>query len=118
MKPELDPESLDRLVAVMSFQEAEDFVQAFLDEAGERIARMRNGTDLVACGNDAHALVSTAGNVGAMRVSELARSVEVACRSADEVAVRNALAALAKAFDAASTELTAWLRAQSLRHSA
>jgi len=113
--PEIEAASLDQILAVMDPAEAYSFVQAFIDEAAERIARMAADGNLESRAGDAHALVSTSGNVGAMRVSQLARSVELDCRAGDRDGADIAMARLAEAVGLASAELAQWLRAQAPR---
>ena len=103
---------LETLNAVMDPAEVRDFVEMYLGEAVERLSRMAAAGSLPAISSDAHALVGTSGNVGASRVSELARSVETACGREDAEAVRTLLPVLAVAFDTTSGALTAWLNAQ------
>ena len=107
---EIDIAYLDQIQAVMDPEEAHSFVQAFVDEAAERIARMAADDNLAALAGDAHALVSTAGNVGAMRVSELARGLEMACKAGDRVAAQTGMAQVAEAVGLATVELTEWLK--------
>ena len=73
---------------------------------------MTAASDLKAIGGDAHALVGTSGNVGAFQVSELARLIEIACKSGDEAAARRLIPELAAALGSTSGALNAWLKAQ------
>ena len=114
--PDIDHKSLDSLIAVMDLGEARSFVEQFLDEAAQRMARLRGAEDFDVWAFEAHALVSTAGNVGAMRVSEVARTLERACRAKDSASAGVAVAALGEAVDAASFGLKSWLRAQPAVH--
>jgi CheY-like chemotaxis protein/HPt (histidine-containing phosphotransfer) domain-containing protein len=106
----IDCTCLRTLIAVMEPAELRDFLKLYLGEAGERISRMVASSDLKAISGDAHALVGTSGNVGASQVSELARSVEIACRSGDGEAARSLLPQLASALDSTSGALSAWLK--------
>jgi HPt (histidine-containing phosphotransfer) domain-containing protein len=70
----------------MSPTETASFVRSYLADADDRIAdmsRQSKAGNLAAVAGNAHALVSTAGSVGAMRVSQLARSIETASRGGD-----------------------------------
>jgi PAS domain S-box-containing protein len=98
--------------AVMEPREVRDFLEMYLGEAVERISRMEAASDLSAIGGDAHALIGTSGNVGASRVSEFARSIEVACKSGDAEEARALLPQLAGAVGTTSDALTVWLQAQ------
>ncbi len=58
----------------------------FLTALGERVERAighLSTNDLAAAGREAHDLISTAGNLGAMRLSELSRELEAACKSGE-----------------------------------
>ena len=108
----IDLSCLETLNAVMEPVEVRDFLEMYLGEAVERMSRMEAASDLTAISGDAHALIGTSGNVGASQVSELARSVEIACKSGDDEAVRALLPQLAGVLSTTSDALTAWLRAQ------
>ncbi len=116
--PDIDQKALERLSAVMERAEALSFVEQFLDEAAERMARLRGDRDFGVWSFEAHALIGTAGNVGAMRVCEAARVLENACRGGDAQAAGQAITALGEALDSASFGLKSWLRAQSAEHAA
>jgi len=107
----IDPGCLETLKAVMGPAEIRDFVEMYLVEARERMSRMTAAGDLAVIGGDAHALIGTSGNVGAAQVSELARSVEIACKSGDAKAVRTLVPQLAAAIGTTSDGLNAWLKA-------
>ena len=105
----IDKSCLDTLNMVMEPLEARAFVEMYLSETAERIARMRAAQDHSALAGDAHALVSTSGNVGAIRVSELARTVELACKNGQTADVSALLDMLSSAVTAAGDMLTAWV---------
>jgi HPt (histidine-containing phosphotransfer) domain-containing protein len=106
----IDSSCLETLIAVMETAEVRDFLEMYLGETGERMSRMTAASDLKAIIVDAHALIGTSGNVGASQVSELARSVEIACKNGDEKTARILLPRLAGALDSTSGALTAWLK--------
>jgi PAS domain S-box-containing protein len=108
----IDVSCLETLNAVMEPREVRDFLEMYLGEAVERISRMEAAGDLTVISGDAHALIGTSGNVGAAQVSELARSIEIACKSGDAEAARALLPQLAGALGTTSGALTAWLEAQ------
>ncbi|HEX4504888.1 MAG TPA: response regulator [Alphaproteobacteria bacterium] len=108
----IDCSCLETLNAVMEPAEVRDFLEMYLGEAAERLSRMTAAGDLKAIGGDAHALIGTSGNVGATQVSDLARSIEIACKSGDAEAVRRLLPQLDGALESTSGALSAWLRAQ------
>jgi CheY-like chemotaxis protein/HPt (histidine-containing phosphotransfer) domain-containing protein len=105
----LDVARLDMLVSVMEPGEVRDFVEMFIRETAERMSRMAQIQEIAALGREAHALIGTSGNVGAMRVCDLARAVERACKQGDIATARAALAPLDTAFDSARSGLRSWL---------
>jgi PAS domain S-box-containing protein len=107
----IDLSCLETLNAVMEPAEVRGFLEMYLDEAVERISRMASADDLAAISGDAHALIGTSGNVGASQVSEIARSVEMACKSGDIEATRELMPRLADALDVTSDALGVWLKA-------
>jgi len=107
--PEIEAASLDQILAVMDPAEAYRSSRPLSMRRGKRIARMAADGNLESRAGDAHALVSTSGNVGAMRVSQLARSVELDCRAGDRDGADIAMARLAEAVGLASAELAQWL---------
>jgi PAS domain S-box-containing protein len=110
-----DPSRLDTLAAYILPGEVCRFMTLFLDQLADNVARMQAlpaEGDLGLLGREAHTLVGTAGNVGAMLLSDLARDIEIACRSGNaEAAARHCsgLADAAKAMAAAGHE---WLAAK------
>jgi PAS domain S-box-containing protein len=108
----IDYSCLETLAAVMEPAEMRDFLEMYLGEVAERMSRMTAADDLKSIAGDAHALVGTSGNVGASQVSELARSVELACKSGDADAAHALLPQLAGALASTSGALDAWLKAQ------
>jgi signal transduction histidine kinase/DNA-binding response OmpR family regulator/HPt (histidine-containing phosphotransfer) domain-containing protein len=85
-RSDIDKTCLTTVASVMSPTETANFVRSYLADADDRIAdmsRQSKAGNLAAVAGNAHALVSTAGSVGAMRVSQLARSIETASRGGD-----------------------------------
>ena len=108
----VDKACLDTIRSVMTKEEADEFVRNYLDDASERVARMSRSLadgDLAAMGADGHALIGTAGNVGANLVSEIARSVEDACKAGDHASASLRLRQLQAAIDPSSAALRLWL---------
>ena len=102
----------------MSVQDASDFVRAYLDEVSgrlSRIVRLVNQADLPAVFEDAHALIGTAGNVGALAVSKLAGALEIACKAGDLPRARGHVQALEAAVRTSSAALSAWLSTEGVR---
>jgi PAS domain S-box-containing protein len=108
----IDGASVATLEAVMCFDDVRDFLDMYCVEVGERLALMEGGAPLRVLAGEAHALISTSGNVGAMHVSELARAVEAACKAGDEAAARARIEPLAAAARLAALGLRSWLDAR------
>ncbi|MGF7209684.1 PAS domain S-box-containing protein [Skermanella aerolata] len=80
---EFDPEGLAGLEGAVPRADFDELVACFLENAEARLDRIRHladSGDLDGLRREAHDLTSTAGNMGALRVSELARKLETACR--------------------------------------
>jgi signal transduction histidine kinase/CheY-like chemotaxis protein/HPt (histidine-containing phosphotransfer) domain-containing protein len=116
----LDPERLNSLEDVMSPDYVHGFVEDYLRAAQGELAALSEAAgraDLAAIGRTAHIMVSTAGNVGAMQVSNLARALEAACRGGDQTAIERPLAELKNAAGAAAADLRLWLEIKAAEHS-
>jgi CheY-like chemotaxis protein/nitrogen-specific signal transduction histidine kinase/HPt (histidine-containing phosphotransfer) domain-containing protein len=109
----IDVPSMVTLQSVMPLAEVREFLELYCAEAAERLARMRQSADLKDIGKDAHALVGTSGNVGALRVSELSRAVETACAAGNAAAARSEVEAVAGALQRAVNGIETWLARQS-----
>ncbi len=107
----IDLTCLETLESVMDLADVCDFLAIYRDEADLRVGRMSaafSTGDLAALGEDAHAMVGMAGNVGATEVSEIARMIDAACRAGDREAVRSGLADLRAAAARGSSALARW----------
>jgi PAS domain S-box-containing protein len=112
----IDWSYLGALGVVMTSEDVSDFLTMYIDEANSIVTRMAAASvagDLKAVSAEAHALIGLAGNVGAIRVSEIARQVEAAARAGDPVAVRCSLAVLRDAAAAAAGALKNWMSSRS-----
>jgi PAS domain S-box-containing protein len=105
----IDTGCMATLEAVMSSTEVREFLELYCQEVEERMSRIRQSADLKAIAREAHAMVSTSGNVGALRVSELARAIETACGSGDANSVAALMEPLGSAARQAAGGLRAWL---------
>jgi PAS domain S-box-containing protein len=111
----LDTASLDALEAALPVEKLRDLVRMYLGHLDESIAQIEalsRQADLSGLARAAHTIVGTAGNVGAARVSALAREIEKAALADDHGAVLRLAGALNKAFDAAARALREWLDAR------
>jgi HPt (histidine-containing phosphotransfer) domain-containing protein len=106
-EPILSDERLAMLRRIMAPREFEGFVHAWLDATVERLSRIGDGVgsgNLALAQQNAHDIASTSGNMGAERMSALARSLEHACSAGDGPGARVLAAELsalaAPSFDA------------------
>jgi HPt (histidine-containing phosphotransfer) domain-containing protein len=111
-KAGIEVESLQTLEKVMTPEETREFVEGFCIDAADRIARMNAATGVEGIGPDAHALVSIAGNVGGMRISKLAKSIDAACKAGDLQTAMAILPSLTAAVNVGSAALQNWLTAK------
>ena len=95
--PSFDPAPLNDLKAVMDAAKfvalATQLTQGLEARLG-RLAEMLEGSSWTAAAEGAHDIVSVAGNVGAMRLSALARILEHACKTGTDTERRSASANL------------------------
>jgi signal transduction histidine kinase/DNA-binding response OmpR family regulator len=108
-KAGIDVSAIETLQSVMTKDEVREFLELFLTETETRLARMAATDDIAVLRADGHALVGIAGNVGAMRFSQLAGAIDVACKAGDMEAARVLLPDIVRAGEAASRALRAWL---------
>ena len=110
--PLIDPEKLASLESVLPLSSVRDLLRLYLLDADRHVALIRNcrpTDDLVGIAQGAHIITSTAGNIGASRVSRLARRLNDACRNNDVVAVGHLSDELAAASTATAEAIQAWL---------
>ena len=112
---DFDPAQLVALEKHLSAADVARFAGMFLsqiDEEVHKIAAQAADGDLQPLAHQAHNLVGIAGNVGATRVSRLARELEAVCRAGDANAARVLSAAVAEATKGASSACGSWLDAK------
>ena len=112
-KAGIESTALETLDSVMTPEESRAFVEAFRTELATRMTRMVKAETAEALAADAHALIGTAGNVGAMKVSALASTVEKSCKAGAFDSARATVAVLRRTADTASEGLEAWLQSKS-----
>jgi len=78
----------------------------------ERVIAVMAANDLAAARREAHDIISAAGNLGAMRLSELARELETACRAGDGDRGTIVTDKVSQAFVAAAAILRVYRQAQ------
>jgi signal transduction histidine kinase/DNA-binding response OmpR family regulator len=121
IKPaELDHNALDVLEAMMEPPVLREFLEMTLQQLEERAGRaqeMLQQNDFIEIGREAHALIGTAGNIGATKVSLIARSIDDACRTGETETVGPSIEALQTASKSVAVTLQAWLDARADRRS-
>ena len=103
---------LKELSTALPGKALQEFVSLYLVDAEqhlEQIAKSRLDHDYAGISVEAHILVSTAGNLGAMRTSDIARRLELACKSGDFQQADQLTAALNEASAQAAAAFRAWL---------
>jgi signal transduction histidine kinase/CheY-like chemotaxis protein len=111
---DIERQCLVTIDAIMAPLEARQFLDDYCEDAGQRIAQIAESLgagNLLSIAADAHTLLAIAGNVGATRVSETARSIEIACKTSDKARVTELLGILRDASAAASSALQTWVEA-------
>jgi CheY-like chemotaxis protein/HPt (histidine-containing phosphotransfer) domain-containing protein len=106
--PNIDLANFDTLWSIMSPGDAHDFIQMYLDEVDQqalRIETFAGARALQHVASESHDLVSTSGNVGAIKVTECARLLERLCAAGDADGVQRTMPALRTAIDISSRAL-------------
>lgn len=108
--PDLDAAALERLHRLGGEAFVREMAALFQDYVGRKVAEARTAGaagDLPALQKAAHPIKSSAGNVGATRVQELAAQIEDAARAGQSEVALASLAQLEDAFRAAAAALAA-----------
>jgi len=108
----VDPARLEMIAEVMSGETLGEFLEVFLVSTAERITQIRglvDRNDFEEIGREAHTLLGTAGNFGALRLSKLAVELSAACDAGDPGLARGVAGELTDAFNATSAAVLAWL---------
>ncbi len=104
----LDRKTVQDLAAAMGEDGVGHFLQLLVQDARGNLdaatTALENG-DLTAVARAAHAMVSSAGNAGASRLSLLARKLETAAKSNDAAATRGELARIEDCWQATKAEI-------------
>jgi HPt (histidine-containing phosphotransfer) domain-containing protein len=94
----LEPEQIDSLLDVAGVDGVKDILAAFwrsTDELSADLSRCAATGEYSQAARTAHALKGSAANVGAQRLSEAARDVELKSKNGDLAAMRDAVERLA-----------------------
>jgi signal transduction histidine kinase/DNA-binding response OmpR family regulator/HPt (histidine-containing phosphotransfer) domain-containing protein len=108
----IDPARLEMVAEVMAGEPIEEFFDVFLVTATERIGHIRALSelgDLAAIAGEAHTLLGTAGNFGALRLRRLATELEAACAAENSALARHLVGELGEVMNATSAAVLAWL---------
>jgi signal transduction histidine kinase/DNA-binding response OmpR family regulator len=114
---DFDPTQLSALKVHLSKQDVANLVAMFLRQLGEdmtKLGELADARNVEALGRMAHGLAGTASNVGASRVSQLARDIEAACKAKDLEAARTLAQSFKEAAQAAAIKCAAWLNTQTV----
>jgi HPt (histidine-containing phosphotransfer) domain-containing protein len=110
--PTIDPARLEMIAGVMPGEKLREFFDVFLIGTAERIARIRDIVahhDFEEIGREAHTLLGTAGNFGALQLSKLASELRAACVAGDPELARRVTSECGEAFSSTSAAMLAWL---------
>lgn len=108
----VDAARLDMIAEVTPGEALGEFLDVFLVGTDERIRQIRDladQDDLDEIGREAHTLLGTAGNFGALRLSKLAVELRAACDAGEQSVARRVAGELTDAFNATSAAMRAWL---------
>jgi signal transduction histidine kinase/CheY-like chemotaxis protein/HPt (histidine-containing phosphotransfer) domain-containing protein len=111
--PVLDRDKLAILESVLPFANIEGLLTLFLSEVDGHLTRInasQSEANLNALAREAHDVVSSAGNVGAMEVSALARTLERACKEGQVASVERLVVELVQACAVVTIALKEWLK--------
>jgi len=114
---DFDPAQLAVLETHMPASDVAKLVDMFLYQLSKDLAEVRDSvarSDLEALGRQAHKLAGIAANVGAVRVSQIARDIEAACKMGQIGPVQALSTAFEEAAQVAAAACSGWLD----RHSA
>ncbi|HEX3486929.1 MAG TPA: response regulator [Micropepsaceae bacterium] len=110
--PAIDREKLAVLESVLPFAKIEGLITLFLAEVSGHLARISSYAaerDFEKIAREAHIIVSTAGNIGAMRMSALARTLEHKCKEQQFHLVGESVEELIETHAAVVLALSEWL---------
>jgi CheY-like chemotaxis protein/HPt (histidine-containing phosphotransfer) domain-containing protein len=108
----LNLENLEELEATLPADKIADFISLYLNSVEghlQQIDTCAEAHDFEGIAKQAHILVSTAGNLGAVKTSALAREIEQACADRNGDKLRPMLIQLHESCAASSDGLRAWL---------
>jgi CheY-like chemotaxis protein/HPt (histidine-containing phosphotransfer) domain-containing protein len=104
-----DASVIEQMGESFGMARAVDLIAAFQRELGQRLGRIRDHTDLLQIGNEAHALKSAALSFGAEPLGDLARDIEEHCRAGRSAEVRVGTRQLLLLGQAALRAISEWI---------
>jgi len=113
----LDPEVLDALARALPAAKVAGLVRLYLEQteqALDRVEARASEVNLSGLAREAHNLAGAAGNVGAVRVTETARALEAACKTADRDLAARLVGDLYRIAADTDQALRHWLDARAL----
>jgi signal transduction histidine kinase/DNA-binding response OmpR family regulator len=108
----IDPTRLEMIAEVMAGEQLAEFIDVFLASTAARINHIGDLSahgSLEEVGREAHTLLGSAGNFGALRLSKIAVELRAACDAGDHDRAIYLTGELASASDAASAAILSWL---------
>jgi signal transduction histidine kinase/CheY-like chemotaxis protein/HPt (histidine-containing phosphotransfer) domain-containing protein len=109
---ELDTDHLEKLGTLLPAPKLRELLRSYLGTADKQTALVGAYSaqgDLEALRREAHTIVGCAGNFGALRLSELARELEIACLAGERASAERLAGEVHEASRMASRALRAWL---------
>jgi signal transduction histidine kinase/CheY-like chemotaxis protein len=117
----IDPARLETVAEVMADEPFGEFFGVFLASTAERIrhiCELVQQDDFQQVGLEAHTLLGTAANFGALRLSRLAVELRSACDSGNYDRAGNLACGLTEAMNETSAAVLGWLNERSAPHAA
>ena len=112
-----DDDAIATLEKYLPGAQVDELLTMFVEQIDGQVAPIRRAAaqrDLVELGREAHSLAGSTGNIGASRLSRLARELEAACRAGDADTAAELSTRVALAASAAAAAVRGWLAS---RHS-
>jgi signal transduction histidine kinase/DNA-binding response OmpR family regulator len=107
----LDLARLEMVADVMAGEELDEFIDVFLASAAERINKIQSldNDNLDVIGQEAHTLLGTAANLGALQLGKLAAELRAACDVGDHALAKTLTQELNEALNSTSAAILAWM---------
>jgi signal transduction histidine kinase/CheY-like chemotaxis protein len=116
--PAIEITVLEEMCSVLPVAKVRDFITLYLHAVENHLAeidRCFQGGDLAGVAGQAHMIISVSGNLGALKASDLARTVEQLTKQSDRIEMLPAaIASLREAIAQSSQELGDWAQKHAL----